>query len=283
MGQPIEIIHSGTSENLDSIKLNDEVISPENYTVTDGNVGIITLKPEYLGTLNAGTYLLTVNYREGSPVVMTIDILTPGSTNVQIISEGTVGNYTVNSGETVSIHADGNKADLVDVMLNGQMVNSENYVVTEGSTIVTFKNSYLDQLEAGTYEVTLLYSVGRSAESTLAILGEGNSSDESEETTGGVGETAEGTEAPTEAGETTEGTEAPTGEEETTEGTEAPTGADEATEANVSTEVGTNEAPGGDPDTGDMNSAGRWLWLFMVAMVVMTGFATVSNEKKRQK
>ena len=163
------------------------------------------------------------------------------------------------------------------------MVNSENYVVTEGSTIVTFKNSYLDQLEAGTYEVTLLYSVGRSAESTLAILGEGNSSDESEETTGGVGEIAEGTEAPTGADEATEGTEAITETDESTEGTEVTTGADESTEANVSTEVGTNEAPGGDPDTGDMNSAGRWLWLFMVAMVVMTGFATVSNEKKRQK
>jgi len=200
----------------------------------------------------------------------------------------------------VAIHASGIPEELVGVMVNGELIGTSNYVVTAGSTIVTFKNEYLDALAPGEYKVELLYSGNRSVETTLTISEEETTTapeseettTESEETTTEAEETTtESEETTTEAEETTTESEETTteaeettteAEETTTEAEETTTETEESTEVNASTEAGTNAAPGGDPDTGDLNSATRWLWLVVVAAVVMTGYALMIERKKQR-
>jgi len=316
--EALEMIYSG---ELTSVTLGEETIAAENYTVTAGNASVVSLKPEYLDTLTAGSYQLTMNYADGTSAVVTLEILPVGASAVQIIPEGTVGSYEQKSGESVAIHASGIPEELVGVMVNGELIGTSNYVVTAGSTIVTFKNEYLDALAPGEYKVELLYSGNRSVETTLTISEEETTTapeseettteseettteaeettTESEETTTEAEETTtESEETTTEAEETTTESEETTteaeettteaeettteAEETTTEAEETTTETEESTEVNASTEAGTNAAPGGDPDTGDLNSATRWLWLVVVAAVVMTGYALMIERKKQR-
>jgi len=281
----VEMFCSIKAGELISVTLNGETVAAENYTMANTNIGVFSLKPEYLDTLAVGTYQLALNYNDGSAenkvVNIALEILGAGASAVEIIEEGTVDSYQLGSGDTVSIHATGIKDELVGVLVDGQTVSDANYEVTEGSTIVTFKEAYLETLSIGTHKVTLLYSGNRSVENSLTVEAakEEETTTEAEETTTEAEETTtEAEETTTEAEETT--TEA---EETTTEAEETTTEAEESTEADASTESGTNAAPGGDPDTGDILGAGRWLWLFMAAMVVMTGYAMVGVEKKKQK
>lgn len=55
---------SGDLDLLSSVKVNDVELDTNNYTKTKGST-IITLKKNYLDTLTAGTYTLSVAYTDG--------------------------------------------------------------------------------------------------------------------------------------------------------------------------------------------------------------------------
>lgn len=60
--------------------------------------------------------------------------------------------------------------DLVNqVFVNGKELDSSNYMITEGSTVLTLKNEYLKALEEGIYELTVTYTTGASATTTFTI------------------------------------------------------------------------------------------------------------------
>lgn len=59
------ITFSGNVENLETVKVNDVVIDESKYTITSGST-IVTLKKEYLQTLDKGTYTLKVSYSDGA-------------------------------------------------------------------------------------------------------------------------------------------------------------------------------------------------------------------------
>ena len=60
--------------------------------------------------------------------------------------------------------------DLVNqVFVNGKELDSSNYMITEGSTVLTLKNEYLKALEEGIYELTVTYTTGASATTTFII------------------------------------------------------------------------------------------------------------------
>lgn len=87
-------------------------------------------------------------------------------------------NYAVLDGENAvlpedndqphSIRVAGAIEKFLNVFLNGQLVDSKNYTVTEGSTIVSFKPEYLETLPAGQYEVMINFTDGV-AQTTLTI------------------------------------------------------------------------------------------------------------------
>ncbi|MBQ6875919.1 MAG: discoidin domain-containing protein [Lachnospiraceae bacterium] len=271
----VEMFCSINAENLISVTLGENVVAAENYTLTNTNIGVFSLKPEYLNTLTAGTYKLTLTYNDGSSenkeINTSLVIEEAGASAVKIIEAETVKSYLLGSKAVVTIKCSGNKDELTGVMVNDKLLPATNYEVTEGSTIVTLKEDYVESLTAGTYKIKLLYSGERSVESELEIK---------EKTTGAADETTGAAEETTGAADETTGAAG-----ETTGAADETTGAaDETTDAaEESTAPGTDAAPGGDPGTGDMSHASSWLWLFMAAMVVMTGCATFRFEKRREK
>ena len=58
------------------------------------------------------------------------------------------------------IKADGELEKLVKVKLDGIEVNSSNYELKSGSTILTLKSNYLNTLEPGIHKLELEYSDG---------------------------------------------------------------------------------------------------------------------------
>ncbi len=74
--------------------------------------------------------------------------------------EPTAQKWNEEAGGEVSYHIDHPLETDVEVLLDGVRVDPANYVVTEGSTIVTFKESYLATLAAKEYEVNILFSDG---------------------------------------------------------------------------------------------------------------------------
>ena len=76
------------------------------------------------------------------------------------ILDGNNQTYDPASEKELSIRASGALADLQSVKLDGEIVDPENYELTEGSTIVTFKPAYLNTLSAGNHTVTFVYASG---------------------------------------------------------------------------------------------------------------------------
>ncbi len=74
--------------------------------------------------------------------------------------EPTAQKWNEEAGGEVSYHIDHSLETDVEVFLDGVRVDPANYVVTEGSTIVTFKENYLATLAAKEYEVNILFSDG---------------------------------------------------------------------------------------------------------------------------
>ncbi|MBR4060157.1 MAG: DUF4962 domain-containing protein [Lachnospiraceae bacterium] len=107
-----------------------------------------------------------------------------GGKDVTIIIESTDTSYTKNSNEVVIIHCTGEYDELVGVDMDGKEVDASNYTVAEGSTIVEFKNAYLETLSAGKHTVTLRYTEGRSVYSGFTIIAKasGDATDNNEST-----------------------------------------------------------------------------------------------------
>lgn len=89
-------------------------------------------------------------------------------TFVPIIADDTDTEYIKNSSEGAQIHCSFELDDFVSADIDGNIVNSSNYTLTNGSTIITFTPEYLDTLSAGDHTVTLNYT-DKTATSVLTI------------------------------------------------------------------------------------------------------------------
>ena len=89
-------------------------------------------------------------------------------TFVPIIADDTDAEYVKNSSEGAQIHCSFELDDFVSADIDGNIVDSSNYTLTDGSTIITFTPDYLDTLSAGDHTVTLNYT-DKTATSVLTI------------------------------------------------------------------------------------------------------------------
>ena len=85
-----------------------------------------------------------------------------------IISESTDDTYVIGSEKGASIHCGYPIDQFSGVMMDGVEVSSDNYTLTEGLTILTFKTAYLNSLKVGKHEVMLNFVSG-SVKSILTI------------------------------------------------------------------------------------------------------------------
>ena len=65
---------------------------------------------------------------------------------LEIIADTTDESYKLGTNETVVIHCSGNLNDFISVEMDGVIVDSSNYTVEKGSTVLTFKDVYLKTL-----------------------------------------------------------------------------------------------------------------------------------------
>lgn len=66
----------------------------------------------------------------------------------------------VESSDSYTIRADGDFDKFTGVKVDGELVDSSNYIATEGSTIIEFKADYLETLEAGEHTVSVVFTDG---------------------------------------------------------------------------------------------------------------------------
>ena len=83
---------------------------------------------------------------------------TPNNT-YQII-DGSNSSWTHDSDGNITIRGNGDFSKFSDVKVDGNLVDKNNYTVTEGSTIITLKASYLNTLSAGNHTVEILWTDG---------------------------------------------------------------------------------------------------------------------------
>ena len=85
----------------------------------------------------------------------------------------TVGNYgsthQVNSGKDMIFTCSGKLEDLIDVYVDGKLVDASNYTLKSGSTILTLKASYLDTLSVGSHTLKFQYKDNLSADTTFTV------------------------------------------------------------------------------------------------------------------
>lgn len=76
------------------------------------------------------------------------------------ILEGAGSIMNLNSGEDLTLRANGDYSDFTGVLVDGRSVDSKDYDSWEGSTYVRLHADYLDKLGAGKHNVTIQFSEG---------------------------------------------------------------------------------------------------------------------------
>ncbi len=85
-----------------------------------------------------------------------------------ILPDDTDTEYVIGSNIGASVHCSYELSDFVSAAMDGEIVDPENYTLSEGSTILTFNPAYLDTLSVGDHTVTLNYT-DATATSVLTI------------------------------------------------------------------------------------------------------------------
>ncbi len=118
---------------------------------------------------NAGEYLTIYGYKDSNAQeyakVYDIKFI---AIDEPVIPDGTDAIYKHGAESGASIHCVYPLDTFISVSVDGNIVDRENYELSDGSTVLTFKPSYLDILPAGKHTVTMEYTFGTvSAELTI--------------------------------------------------------------------------------------------------------------------
>lgn len=74
--------------------------------------------------------------------------------------DGANGKAKIGSGKSLSFHSSAALADFVSVSVDGTVIDSSKYTLTEGSTVVTLKADYLDTLSVNAHELEINFNTG---------------------------------------------------------------------------------------------------------------------------
>ena len=170
-----KMLGNGTSENpyqISNITIDNATNGKVEYTVDDN--GLVTL----VITADKGYELdtLSVKGSNGELTVTNNIFMLPSDGAVTITTTFKPINYQFTDGEDATYQGTdlvftlNGDYDLVDkVLINGKELDSSNYTITEGSTVITLKDEYLKTLDAGTYELTVTYTNSSSDTTTFKI------------------------------------------------------------------------------------------------------------------
>lgn len=94
-----------------------------------------------------------------------------------MIIEGANGEWQKGSEDALSFTSNAAFADFLKVQVDGKDVDSSNYTVKEGSTIVTLKPSYLETLSAGKHTLAIVSDTGTAETEFTVLAAEGEAAD----------------------------------------------------------------------------------------------------------
>ena len=95
---------------------------------------------------------------ERSAIIMEIAIVFKAPEYKVIEDEITDTTFEAGTDDTVTLHFNGDLALFDELVIDGNVVPKDQYTLTEGSTIVTLKSSYLETLGTGDHTVTAVYN-----------------------------------------------------------------------------------------------------------------------------
>ncbi len=217
-------------------------------------------KSEYIFNNVTSNHTISVTFKKKS--------VSPISYN---IIEGADSTWNANSDEGITIRGDGDFNKFVGVNVDGELLDSVNYTVEMGSTVITLHADYLATLAEGAHAFEIVWNDG-SAATTFSVSKDTKSQD--------PGATTEGVTSEEPTTETTTASDATTqaaNDEPTSEltGTNASTTETASTEASSATTSDTTA-----PKTGDTNDV--VLGIVMLIMAV-AGIIVIGGKKSGKK
>ena len=136
------------------------------YKFVDSTTATINGNTATSVTKNAdGT--LTVTYAFPATAVLTATEPTLTMGNYQII-DGANGKHTIGKDGTLTFRSNAPFSEFVAVLVDGVRVDPSNYDVSEGSTIVRLKQSFLDTLSKGSHTIAI-QSIGGTATTNFSV------------------------------------------------------------------------------------------------------------------
>ncbi len=120
-------------------------------------------------SLKIGDTTITIEY-EG--ITSNIDITVKEI--VYTVLEGENEKFVKNQDKDISVKINADVTLFQKVCIDGEEIDSSNYVVTSGSTIITLKQSYLNKLSIGSHTMKTIFTDGSVAYSTITVMEEDN-------------------------------------------------------------------------------------------------------------
>lgn len=152
---------------LKSVTIPENVTSIGEYAF--GYTGYYNVYPVENFTIYGYTGSAAEKYADENSFIFVA--LSEPESELEIIADKTDEEYSSQSGTGVTIYCSGDFEKFVSVQMDGETVDPQNYVVEEGSTILTFASEYLDTLSIGEHIVRLNYIDG-SIDTYLTVKGE---------------------------------------------------------------------------------------------------------------
>ena len=94
--------------------------------------------------------------------------------NTYKIIDGANGKHTIGKDGTLTFRSNAPFSEFVAVLVDGVIVDPSNYDVSEGSTIVRLKQSFLDTLSKGSHTIAI-QSIGGTAVTNFSVTASSNS------------------------------------------------------------------------------------------------------------
>ena len=100
-----------------------------------------------------------------------INVKVPGGGSEPVLNEYAIINHfgTWTGSGPANARIDADHAKFEKLTYNGEVIDTHNYTITQGSTIITLKESYLNTYKNGTHTFVAHFSDGQSAPITLTV------------------------------------------------------------------------------------------------------------------
>ena len=159
-------LKQGSTDTLTVAYTPGDTTDDKTVTWTSDNEEVATVSGGTVSALKEGTATITATV--GSCTAQCVVTVVPkqeqpnlpSEPNNYSITEGANGTHKINEDGTYVLRASGELDKFVSIEVDGMLLDSSNYTLKRGSTIVTFTKEYMDQLAVGTHVVKINFTDG---------------------------------------------------------------------------------------------------------------------------